>query len=58
MKKHSKEVSKVASVLMSVAMVGGSVLPNIPVWATTDDDSDDGVAIEKSTEGSTSEGNY
>ena len=37
-------------------MVGGSVVPNIPVWATTDDDGDDGVTIEKSTDGKTSEG--
>lgn len=51
MRKHSKDVSKVASLLMSVAMVGGSVVPNIPVWATTDDDGDDGVTIEKSTDG-------
>ena len=56
MRKHSKDVSKVASLLMSVAMVGGSVVPNIPVWATTDDDGDDGVTIEKSTDGKTSEG--
>lgn len=56
MRKHSKDVSKVASLLMSVAMVGGSVVPNIPVWATTDDDGDDGVTIEKSTDGNTSEG--
>ena len=56
MRKHSKDVSKVASFLMSVAMVGGSVVPNIPVWATTDDDGDDGVTIEKSTDGKTSEG--
>lgn len=46
MSKRKKVFSKAGSVLMCVAMTGSAVASSLPVWATSEDEADDGIKVE------------